>query len=111
MLKNVDEKLLGLNGKIAIENGKEILISQIIVDALMDSSIGSQTVTGQQKMERYNLAREVQKGGLIEFKAEDLALLKELVGIKYTPLVVGQFYPWVDSDNVEKPKLNKVQSA
>jgi hypothetical protein len=108
MLKNVDAKLLALNGEVAVENGKEVVMSQILIDALMDSTIGGKSVTGQQKLERYNLARDVQKGGLVDFKPEELALLKELVGIKYTPIVVGQFYPWADNS---EPTLSECKSA
>jgi hypothetical protein len=47
---------------------------------------------GQRKYKLFSLAMKVGKGGDIDLKAEDVALLKKLIGEQFAPLVVGRAF-------------------
>ena len=96
MLKNIDQKLLTLDGLPASDGQKEVSIKDVILDCLMDATLMPSDATGEQKLEQYLLAVRCKNGGEIEFTVEELSLLKKLAGKKYAPLVVGQFYQFCD---------------
>jgi len=97
MLKNIDEKLLALDGNVILDNGKEISIKDILIDALMDNSAESNSITGDQKLDRYLLAIKCKQGGEIDFTPEQIVTFKKLIGVKYPPLVVGQLFLFFNS--------------
>jgi hypothetical protein len=47
---------------------------------------------GQKKYKLYELAMKVGRGGVIELKSEDIALIKQKVGEQFAPLVVGRAF-------------------
>lgn len=47
---------------------------------------------GQRKYKLYALAMKVGAGGDVDLKAEDIALLKKLIGEQFAPLVVGRAF-------------------
>lgn len=68
----------------------------ISVNALLAAFADEQALPGTDKVRRYELARKVRKGGVVEVTAEDAALIKQLIGKAYAPLVVGQAWGMLD---------------
>lgn len=95
MTKNVDSPLCDLSDKPFVgPTGKPSLLKDALTNALIGATEGSPTAAD--KYARYRLARKVEKGGDVDLTAEDLVLLKLVVGQVYGPLVVGQVFEWAD---------------
>jgi len=95
---NVDLQLIDLDDElIEVPTGKEdpktepLLLKNILINALITEQPNS-GIAGNEKFERYNLARTIKQGHDIELTAENIALLKDLVAKNYTPLVVGDVW-------------------
>lgn len=94
-----------LNGEILCrifeENGQKkkekIDLKYVCVDALLTDYSNSQVwkknaeqLSGKEKADRYCLAMRInQAKNSVDLKAEEISLLKKLIGIKYAPLIVG----------------------
>ncbi len=57
---------------------------------------GKETITPQEKFERWKLAAKV-NGKDANLSPEELALIKKLVGKAYAPLIVGQAWSMLDA--------------
>ena len=78
-----------------IKDGEETNhLGRVLCDALLMQRQG-ETPTGTEKVERYLLAQRIH-GGSATLTAEEVVLLKELVGASYIPLVVGQVWKMLD---------------
>lgn len=112
MKVNFDTTLLTLDGKVVKSDvdGKKVsaTLKSICVNVLMVSNPREKDLGGEEKLKRYELARKINAGGEIEVSAEDVALLKELVGYLYGPLVVGNVYSLFESLRQEKEGGNEV---
>lgn len=98
MLRNLDIPITNLDGSAALdEKGQPILVRHAVVNALLTENPQRPT-SGADKAKRYQLALRAQGGGKQDFAAEELPLIKDLVGDAYGPLVVGQVYAWADAD-------------
>jgi hypothetical protein len=97
MTKDTDRPLLLLNGSPLKEGDQDLLMRHAIVAALLNPNAG-EGANGEEKAARYKLALAVYDGGEQDFTADQLVLIKRLVGMTYGPLVVGQVYDWCDSD-------------
>jgi hypothetical protein len=82
-----------LNAPLLDEEKKQVMLSTVCVNALMNSYPDEQTLTGKEKADRYHVAMKIQANpGRVDLTVEQLTLLKLLVGKAYGPLVVGQVY-------------------
>lgn len=91
----------------AIKQGEEptpvpITIGKIVVNALLASFDDERQLSGDEKARRFRLAQnvyEARKGdGWVDLTAEDITLLKALVGKGYGPLIVGQIYDILENE-------------
>ena len=75
----------------------ELTIGAAAINALLadDGASG-----GQDKFDRFMLAQRLHeaKGGKVALKAEDAALIKNVVGSVYGALIVGQVWQAIDGD-------------
>lgn len=94
MLKNFDKTIKNIDGSDIVENGKTAKMSTAICNALMVSDEGS----GEEKLQRYNLAVKINAGGDIDLSVNDCHLIKRLVEKYHGPLIVGQIIPILDKD-------------
>lgn len=78
-----------------ITAGEPITLRRILVNALMATPPGKQQ-TGSEKIRQYVLAQDISTTDELELEAEDIVLLKQLVGELYGPLVVGQVWGMLD---------------
>lgn len=111
MLKNFDTQVTDLITGKPISDGvtkEPLTVGTVAVTALLTSNEGDPK--GDEKARRYRLASRLCHGGELDVTAEDLTLLKSVVGANYMPLVVGQFYEWADASYVPtlaaKPEEN-----
>ena len=59
----------------------------------------NEKATGEEKMKRYDLAKKIWTAeGEVDLKAEDISLLKKLVGESYLPLIVGQVWAMLEGE-------------
>lgn len=96
MKVNVDKVLTDLNGKNIEDDGAHLTLKTVAVNCLLSQHPDDSRSTGEEKLKRYQLAKEIFKGGEVELTAEDASLVKRLVGRAYGPLVVGQVFPLLD---------------
>ena len=95
---NMTQQLKQLNGKplVAGEDGEPITVQSVCEQALV-SQIPGKNPDGGEKLRRYHLAMRIHaQEGLPDLQAEDVVLLKELVGEMFGPLVVGQVWEILD---------------
>lgn len=96
MKKNLDKKITTLKGEEIPVNGQPSTVRQIVTDALL-AQMPDEKITANDKVERYNLAQRLSKGGVQELSQKEVALIKRLVGKNYGPLVVGQVFALLDA--------------
>lgn len=73
--------------------GVDLTYAQVCINALMSHHTNEQA-TGEQKFERYQLAKKINdaKGAEVEFTPEQIVMIKNLAANIYTPIVIGQLY-------------------
>lgn len=95
---DLDIVLKGTDDADLTENGKPVILRDILVNSLMSLSKQDVGISGVDKYKRYELAMNLD-GNL---KSEDITLIKKLVGQMYTPLIIGRVYDILEKK--EKPK-------
>ncbi|HEC63811.1 MAG TPA: hypothetical protein ENI23_00790 [bacterium] len=60
-------------------------------------------LTGKEKVGRYDFAKKIYDSkGLLDLEAEEITLLKDLIGKVYPPITVGQAYKILDPHSDKK---------
>lgn len=80
-------------------DGKTITLGQVVRGALYASFPDEQNLSLDEKVRRGDLAFAIRNGGDVPLKAEDIALMKRLVGKAYGPLIV-----WAAVRELDPPK-------
>jgi len=73
-----------------------VTVRQVATGALMAQRRGEEETSGEEKVRYYALAVKIHDEDAPDLRAEDVALVKELVGKSYGPLVVGQVWALLD---------------
>lgn len=94
MIKNFDKTIKNIDGTDIVENGKAGKMATAICNALMVSD----ECSGEEKLQRYNLAVKVNAGGDTDLSVNDCHLIKRLVEKYHGPLIVGQIIPILEND-------------
>lgn len=69
----------------------ELTLRKVCVDALLTQFPDEQsTLTGEEKIRRFTLAKNIQSNLAPALTSEDTALVKKMVAKAYGPLIVGQ---------------------
>lgn len=89
-LKDGDAAVAGLDAALSIKTAA--------VNSLMSTFEADRNLSGDEKLKRYQLAVKINGGGEVDLTAEEIALLKLLIGRAYPPLVVGQAYLLLEKD-------------
>ncbi len=66
------------------------------VRALMNIYPGEENLSGTKKADRFVLASKIHKQTVVEIRSDEAALIKELIGKAYGPVVVGRAFPLLD---------------
>lgn len=93
MLKNLDTQILSFNGDQLQVDGKPGLMKDVIFNALI---VPDKDMDGEGKFKRGKLAERVYSGGEQDFKPEELALMKEVIGKFYPQVVVVRVWEFLD---------------
>ena len=91
---NFAQELKTLDGE-SIGNGRgrqTTTLKDVAVEALLATFQDEQGLSGNDKLERYKLAVRVNETLVQTLTAEEISLIKKLIGKAYSPLVVGQAY-------------------
>ncbi len=77
--------------------------TNVLVMGERDAQGRPKEMTGKQKVERYELAKKIHNStGLVDLQAEEITLLKELIGRIYPPITVGQSFEILDPHSEKK---------
>lgn len=71
-------------------------LATVATGALMATFPDERELSGTDKAARFHLAMKLTNGGDVDLKVEDVALLKNLIGKAFGPLVVGRAYDLLD---------------
>lgn len=99
MRKDFTLQLKDLDGNVIKEKDKEVTLCTVALSALMMSYEDERQLTGKEKADRYQLAMKINKRpGEVDVTAEQLAMVKMVIGKAFGPLVVGQVYELLEQD-------------
>lgn len=87
MIVNFDTQLVNLKGEALKENDTPVTLKDICANALLAND---EKMEGRIKLENWNLAQLVYKGGEIELTAEQVVKMKDMVAKHFPTLVAGQ---------------------
>ena len=92
------KKFTNFNGEVLKDatSGKEMSLGEVCIEALLAID-KNENIDGVERVRRYNLASEIYKNK-DTLAAEEVVLLKELIGKYYTPIIVGQAFPILDGE-------------
>lgn len=93
MQVNLNKAILDIEGKPIRDGEEELNVRKCLVGSLLNSPDGQQ-IEGQEKQKRFALALRLQnqKDENINLTAEQIVLLKKVVGHSFAPLLVGRLY-------------------
>ena len=92
---DMEQKLEDIEGNVLEENGKHITLKSICINAALGHT-ESERLSGEQKLNLYELAIKIRKGGVIDLTAEEIVTLKDRIGKLYYALVVGQGFDMLE---------------
>lgn len=100
-IKNFDTILTDINDKPIKEKNesgeeKELIIKNLVVNALSASFQDEAGLSGEKKFSRGLLATKIHAGGDIDVKPEEIVEIKSLIGKAYAPLIVYKIYSFLD---------------
>lgn len=92
MVVAIDAKMRNMDGSVIPDTkGNEATLKGVVVEALLAQFEDERQLSGEDKLKRYQLAMKVNESeGVCEMTAEEIALVKKLIGKAYGPLVSGQ---------------------
>ncbi len=104
MLIDFEQTMKTLNGEEIKESEKKdsvpLTLKSVCINALL-SEIDREKTSGEDKVERYELAKKIHEGGTIELKTEQVVLIKERIGKFYLPLLVGGAFEMLEGQKDE----------
>lgn len=98
MIRDFKKSLTGFDGKELTDSDKPITLGIICVNALRGTFKGEEDLSGVEKEKRYRLARKIYDQGEVEVSAEEITLLKTLIGKGYPVDIVGPAYELLEED-------------
>jgi hypothetical protein len=98
MLRSFTHAIRDLKGSPIKEDDKVVTLETIAVGALM-MALPNDTTPGPEKVQRFKLAQRIDGSDTaIDVTAEEITMLKDLIGKLYTPLVVGRAYELLEKE-------------
>lgn len=90
-------KIKDQNGNPIDEAGKDLTLGGVSCTALLATFADEQNLAPAKKVERFQLAMIVAKGGKQDVTPEQFTELKGLLGKAFGPLIVGRAYQILDA--------------
>lgn len=72
----------------------------VSIAALLGAYADEQGLSGEEKFRRYQLAERIHAGNVQDVSAEEIALLKKLIGKNWPPAVLGPAYEALEQEFV-----------
>ena len=94
---NFDQALKALDGQPIMNETQQVTLKTVTVNSLLALFQDEQNLSGEEKAKRYVLATRIYANPDIDLVAEEIALIKKLIGKMYAPLIVGQCFNILDS--------------
>ena len=86
-----------LDGIPFTEKDVPVKVSSIAINALLATFPHEQALSGEDKLKRFTLAQRIKTNEKsVDISAEELALIKSLIGYGFPPLCVGAAYAILD---------------
>ncbi len=95
---DMTQKLHALNGEILKDGEKEVTLRDVCITALLNGQ--EESHMGDQKARRWQIAKSVKENDAPDIMAEDVALIKQLAGKAFTPMVIGPMYELLEGNHV-----------
>lgn len=76
--------------------GGDLALGDVCCVALQAQLPDEQNLSGAEKVKRFKLAVAIANGGVQDLKAEDISLLKTMIGKCYGTAIVGRAYELLD---------------
>lgn len=93
------------------EDAKNFTLKTACVNALYAQFEDEKGLSGEEKIKRYNLAEKIYAAKdkeEVDLKAEEITLLKNLIGKAYGALIVGRTYELLDPvEEKDEPEVRK----
>ena len=96
MKLDVETILIGLDGKELKDGTTLCTFKTVALNALLASFPDEQNLSGEDKFKRYQLAMKINANSEVELSVEEAALIKQLVGKGFAPLVVGRMFEMIE---------------
>lgn len=91
------------DGTVATDREKPLTLGAVSTEALLAVFQDEQSLPGEEKAKRYELAMRILKGGRLELSVEEAAELKRLIGKAFAPLIVGQAFRMIEGKTEGQP--------
>jgi len=106
MRRNFEQPILDLWGKPVKTNPDKpedcLTLTTVVLNALLATYEDERTLTGKVKAERMQLALKInERPKETDITAEQMSMLKELIGKAYGPLIVGRAYELLEMEPKE----------
>jgi hypothetical protein len=114
MRKNFEVAITDFDGKPIFSEpevrGKEGTVEKAAVTFTLKSAAiqalnvlhqDEQSLPAEKKFERYRIAMKIATGDPVELNVDELALVKQLIGRVFTPIVVGRAWEILEKDSAE----------
>jgi len=91
------------------KDAKNFTLAKCCVNALYAQFEDEKNLSGEEKIKRYNLAEKIYAAkDKIDVTAENIALLKKLIGKAYGALIVGRAYELLDPvEDKDAPEMRE----
>ena len=98
MIRDFTAPLSGIGDhKLVDAEGAQLTLGSVAINALLGTYADEQ-ISGEEKFKRYQFAERISSAGGQEVSAEEVALLKRLIGKGYPPIIVGPAFLALEKD-------------
>lgn len=104
---NFDAQLYDLDNRPIFEGKpdeqKEVTLKTVSINAMLTPTSpgpNQPSENGRSKLKNYKLAKNINKGGIVELEAEEISSLKEKIGKIYSAIIVGSAYELLENPEI-----------
>ena len=100
MYVNIDQSFKNVDGTnlVDVDTKEVVKLKPVIVNALLGMFKDEEQLSGGEKLERWQLAIKINNAdGDIELSAEEISLIKLLIGKMFTTIIVGQAFEMLEN--------------
>lgn len=80
------------------QDEKPLTLQRVSINALMTPMEDEKNLSGEEKFARYKLASRINASSIVEVTAEEIAMLKKLIGNVYAPIIVGPAFEALETE-------------